>query len=219
MESLLNQLLNKYQDFDRTLLRQEGEYSSLVQRQQKLDQEIKSQKERIDVYEKALIVTQKLTELSRQETFDKIASIITTALQDIKDPTLTFKINYKLERNQPTTEFVVFNTKYKTEMDVMASCGGTIVDLVEFPLKVSLLLKWQPQLSRILVLDESFKHVAAVDRFALANFIHQLSERLGLQIILVSHSDELTAHAHRVFKVSHDGTKSNVTEEVQNEIH
>lgn len=217
IQTRYNLLTDKFHQLDRALLKKEGEYSALAQSRQGLEDSIEKSRVTVQVYDQAQLVVQKLTELARQDTLDKIAAIVTKALQDVKDPTLEFRINYKLERNQPTVEFKVYDTKLQREMDLILSCGGTLVDIVEFPLKVSLLLKWHPTLAKVLVLDESMKHVATADRPKLASFIRRLSEKLGLQIILITHSTELAASAHKVFQVTHDGTKSEVQVERAND--
>lgn len=206
----LSNLQSRFSQLDRKLTLKEGEHTAILQHKQQLEKQIDDHRHNIVLSEKVGIVVQKLTELSRKETLDKVAAIVTTALQDVKDPNLSFKINYKIERGQSVAEFVIYNSKLGQEMGIMESCGGTIADIVEFALKVSLLLKWQPQLAKIFILDEAFKHVSPEDRPKLANFVKLLSEKLELQIILVSHSPEVTQDAHKVFYVTHDGTKSEV---------
>lgn len=213
----LSNLLDKYNQLDRSLLQKEGEFKALLSVESQLRGQIGTKKSEAQLYEKAGVVAEKLTELSRKDTLDKVAAIATTALQEVKDPNLEFKIQYKRERNQAVAEFIVYDSQLKQDMSLEMSCGGTIVDIVELPLKVSLLLKWRPELARLLVLDESFKQIATEDRPKFAQFMRQLAEKLDLQIILVTHSTELASQAHKVFKVSKDGTESQI-QELTNEV-
>lgn len=206
--SALTDLQTKLHQLDRSLLQREGQYRAILESKTEIESEIQENKKKIELLERVAAVVQKLTEISRKDTLDKVAAIVSTAIQEVKDPNLSFKINYKLERNQAVADFMVYNKKLKAEMDIFESCGGTIADIVEFTLKVSLLLKWQPKLARVLVMDEQLKHISAVDKPAMARFVRQVSERLGIQIILVSHSAEFISSAHKVFSVSHNGTKS-----------
>lgn len=213
----LNLLLAKFNQLDRALLQQEGERKALLSVQDQLSAQLTQERNKIILYEKVGVVVQKLTEISRRDTLDKVASIVSVALQEIKDPTLTFKINYKVERNQAIAEFLIHDSKLQRDMDPLQSCGGTLIDLIELPLKVSLLLKWSPQLAKVLILDESFKFVSTADRPKLASFIRQLAENLGLQIILITHSPEVASTAHQVFKVVHDGTQSKVVNQLNDQ--
>lgn len=214
--STVSSLQNKFSQLDRKLTLKEGQHSEVLRQKQQLETQIIQQKEAIILSEKISLVVQKLTELARKDTLDKVANIVTTALQQIKDPNLSFRINYKVEKGQ--AEFVIYNSKLKQEMGIMESSGGTLVDIVDFALRVSLMLKWQPQLSRVLILDESFKFVSVADRDKLASFIRELSEKLDLQIILVTHESELSVQAHKVFRISHDGIKSEIQAEQSEQI-
>lgn len=208
----LTSLVTQFTKLDRLLLQREGEYKALNSMKTRLRAEIDHEKAQAALYEKTTIVVQKLTELSRQENLDKIAAIVTKAIQDVKDPTLSFRINYKVERNQPAVDFVIFNSRFNVEQNIKLSCGGTLEDLAEFPLRVSLLLKWRPKLGQLLIFDEAFTQVSKQDRPAFASFIRQLSEELNLQIILITHSTDLVSYAHKVLKVEHDGQKSSITD-------
>ena len=211
MEALTT-LKTQYQSLNNQLHLKLGERDSL---KQKLD----STKKRlvdIDNTTEKLVKTsqflQTLSDVTRQQIIDRISTIVTDALQKIKDPNLTFKMKLSTGRNQVDVSFVVVEKDTGHELDILHSSGGTIADLITFPLKVSLLLKWSPQLSRILLLDEQFKFVAAQDREPLAEFIRQISEKLNLQILLVTHMTELTERAHKVFGVTKKGNKSTIEE-------
>jgi DNA repair exonuclease SbcCD ATPase subunit len=210
----LRSLLDNFNRLDRLVLQKEGENKAILEQKNQLETQLFTKKNDIVLFEKVGLVVQKLTELSRKETLEKIATIVTKALQDVKDPTLEFRINYKTERNTSVAEFVIYDNKLKTELDIFDSCGGTIADLVEFALKISLLLKWQPQLSKVLILDESFKFVSIQDRYKLGKFIQELSNKLNIQIILISHSQELIEFADKVYTIEHDGKKSIITTSV-----
>lgn len=206
----LGSLSNDYDQLNRVVTQKEGESLFVSRQKEQVELNLKQNKEKIILIDKTIAFAQKFTELSRRETLDKMSFLVTTALQEIKDKNLSFKVNYDKKRNQAVADFLIHSDLLNKDMGIMESCGGTIFDLCEVVLRISLLLKWKPSLSRIFILDESFKHVSPQDRPKLAQFIHELSEKLGLQIILISHSQEITEGAHKVFKVSYDGIKSTV---------
>jgi DNA repair exonuclease SbcCD ATPase subunit len=211
MEALVN-LKSQYQYINNNLHKKIGERDNLQLKQKTYTDRLTA----IDQETHKLILTsqflQTLSDVTRQQIIDRIGAIVTDALQKIKDPNLEFKMILSTERNQVDVSFIVVEKDTGNELDIIHSSGGTIADLITFPLKVSLLLKWSPQLSRILLLDEQFKFVAAPDREPLAEFIRQISEKLNLQILLVTHMPELTARAHKVFAVTKKGTKSTIEE-------
>lgn len=164
----------------------------------------------LDATTKGSLFLQTLSDSTRAQVSDKIAAIVTDALQKVKDKNLEFKMLLSTERNQTDLKFFIVDKETKQQYDIMTSCGGGIADLVTFPLRIALLLKWNPELSKVLVMDENFKFVSVADQEMLGEFIRQLSEKLGVQIILVTHSPTLTAKAHRVFEVTKTSKDSQV---------
>jgi DNA repair exonuclease SbcCD ATPase subunit len=104
--------------------------------------------------------------------------------------------------NQPTLEMGILDKLSGQTYDIITSFGGGICDIVSLALRVALLVKWQPSLSRILILDEACKHVAVKDQELLSTFVRKLSEALGVQFIWISHSDILQQAAHKIFEVT-----------------
>ncbi len=51
-------------------------------------------------------------------------------------------------------------------------------------------------------MDETFKHLSRNHLPKAGELVKEMSERLGLQVILVSHKDEFAEVADRVFDVS-----------------
>lgn len=211
MEALIN-LKSRYQKLNNDLYVKLGERDTLKQKFEANKARLTEIDETTDRLIKTSQFLQTLSDVTRQQIIDRISTIVTDALQKIKDPNLEFKMILSTGRNQVDVAFVVKEKNTGHELDIIHSSGGTIADLITFPLKVSLLLKWSPQLSRIMLMDEQFKFVAAQDREPLAEFIRQISEKLNLQILLVTHMPELTARAHRVFGVTKKGSKSTIEE-------
>jgi DNA repair ATPase RecN len=161
---------------------------------------------------KASIFLQTLSDTTRQQILDKISSIVTDALQKIKDKNLTFRMDLSTSGNQVDLKFIVHDKVLQMDQDILQSAGGTIADIVTFPLRVSLLLKWDPELSRVLIMDENLKFVSVKDQEPVSDFVRQLTEQLNLQVILVTHSETISSKAHRVFQVSKSDGVSAVTE-------
>lgn len=158
---------------------------------------------------KASLFLQSLSDQTRLQVLDKISGIVTDALQTVKDKNLVFQMQLVTKANQPVLEMSILDKLSGQSYDVLNSFGGGICDIVSLALRVSLLCKWQPSLSRVLVLDESCKHVAQKDQELLAEFIRKLSEALKCQFIWISHSNILQQAAHKTFEVTKaDGVSS-----------
>ena len=206
----LSEIKNLYQSLSNALHVKLGKRESINAQINKLQQRLLDIDQETQIMTKVSLFLQSLSDQTRQQIVDKISAIVTDALQKIKDPNLEFRMNLSTERNQTDLKFTVLDKNTNQEFDILNSYGGTIADIVTFPLRVSLLLKWEPALSKIIVMDEAFKFVSVADQEALAEFVKQISEKLGLQILLVTHSQTIASKAHKVFTVAKSGSVSEI---------
>jgi DNA repair ATPase RecN len=209
---MLQELKEQYTLLNNQLHAKLGRRDALVSKLNEAESRIKIIDSEMDIATKASLFMQNLSDTTRKEIVEKISSIVTDALQKVKDKNLEFKMSLTTERNQVDLKFTILNKTTGQEYDILSSCGGGIADIVTFPLRISLLLKWSPELARVMILDESFKFVGVQDQELLGEFIRQISERLNIQILLVTHSPTLSNKAHKMFTVSKKGDESFVEE-------
>ena len=88
--------------------------------------------------------------------------------------------------------------------------GGGLIDVISFALRVVLHSLETPQSRNVLVLDEPLKWTGKLMSKA-GQMIKEISNRLGLQVILVTHEPELSEIADRSFFVEQVDGISNVT--------
>lgn len=207
---MLSQLKTTFQNKLNDLYVRIGKRDATTTRMKWCTERLVSISTETDILTKASIFLQTLSDQTRQQIIDKISAIVTDALQKVKDPNLEFKMILSTDRNQVDVQFVVLDKTTKHEYDIINSCGGSIADIISFPLRVSLLLKWEPTLSRVLILDEAAKFVSVVDQEPLGEFVRQISERLQVQTIFVTHSPVVAGKAHRTFEISRQGSESKV---------
>ena len=199
LETQFDQLKNNYH-------RKAGQLQALKDRVAVCQEKVIQLTDKEDTTLKASLFLQSLSDQTRLQVLDKISGIVTDALQTVKDKNLVFTMQLVTKANQPTLEMGILDKLSGQTYDVLTSFGGGICDIVSLALRVALLVKWQPSLSRVLILDEACKHVAQKDQELLAEFVRKLSEALNCQFIWISHSEVLQQAAHKTFEVTkHDG--------------
>lgn len=196
------------QQFNRRL----GQLESLRQRKDSLDQKVIELVTNEDHLAKASLFLQSLSDTTRIQVLDRISGIVSECLQVVKDPNLEFKMVLQTKANQPVLEMWVRDRTTDQLYDAVQSMGGGLCDLISLSLRISLLVKWSPALSRILVLDEIGKFVSVKDQELLAEFVKRLSLALNIQFVWISHSNVLEKSASKVFEVTKIGEVSHVTE-------
>jgi DNA repair exonuclease SbcCD ATPase subunit len=161
---------------------------------------------------KASLFLQSLSDSTRIQVLDRISGIVSECLQVVKDPNLEFKMVLQVKANTPVLEMYVRDRTTDQLYDAVASMGGGLCDLISLSLRISLLCKWTPALSKILVLDEIGKHISVKDQELLAEFVKKISSVLGVQFIWISHSEVLEKSADRIFQVVKENGVSKVEE-------
>lgn len=199
-------LINKLDQLKTIFNRKLGQFQALKERLTGAQEKLVVLTAKEDETLKASLFLQSLSDQTRLQVIDKISGIVSDALQTVKDPNLVFSMQLVTKANQPTLEMSIVDKVSGQAYDILTSFGGGICDIVSLSLRVALLVKWQPALARILILDEACKHVAHKDQELLAVFVRKLSEALNVQFIWISHSEVLQGQAHKIFEVTkHDG--------------
>ena len=149
---------------------------------------VKSLKARIEVVEKALALTQIVAQQTQEELEYRISDIVTTALSSVFPDPYEFKVQFEIKRGK--TEAKLIFCRGDDEIDPLTASGGGVVDVAAFALRLSCYLL-QPQSQRVMILDEPFRFVSKEYLPAVADLIHELSEKLNIQFVIVTHEEEL----------------------------
>lgn len=205
-------IFDQFKQIQQEFNRKVGQLESLKERKASLDQKVIELTVNEDHLAKASLFLQSLSDTTRIQVLDRISGIVSECLQVVKDPNLEFKMVLQTKANQPVLEMWVRDRTTDQLYDAVQSMGGGLCDLISLSLRIALLVKWSPALSRILVLDEIGKFVSVKDQELLAEFVKRLSLALNVQFVWISHSNVLEKSASKVFEVTKIGEVSHVTE-------
>lgn len=144
-------------------------------------------------------------QLRVQLTFE---GLVTRGLQAIFGTELSFHLRQETRANRTELDFVI-RSGYDTpvETPVMDARGGGMAATVGFMLRLVLLLL-TPGVRRILFLDETFAHLSREYETRLAEFLREVADQAGVQIVMVTHSDaysDVADQLHRL-ELGPDGT-------------
>ena len=138
-----------------------------------------------------------------------IEEMTTTALQAVFEEDYQFIIDFDIKRNK--VEAKISLKLRGEETDPKDSCGGGVLDIASFTLRVVLWSIENPKSSNVIILDECFKFLHGKIENA-SQLLKKLSKDLNIQFIIVSQLDELTQYADKAFIVTHNGKFSEVKE-------
>lgn len=186
--------------------RDEGRLEGLEQQLIKTREAIKLGQENLDVLAEVAEVLQQIEVLKREEIQRKVENLVTFGLRSVFKENLTFRIDSSSRAKQSTMNFRVVTQVGSDEIDtdVYSAHGGGLIQVIALLLRVVVLLFVRPAPRRLLILDESLAHLSREYLEPAAELLSQLSNKLDLQILMVTHSPEFIDFADKVYKFSQD---------------
>jgi predicted ATPase len=152
--------------------------------------------DQLSVLDRAVGVLTSVGEERQSQAQGQIESLVTRGLQVIFGPELSFHLVSSVRSNRPEVDFVVRSQvgSEVVETSVMDARGGGLAATVGFLLRLVVLLLSKKRGS-ILVLDETFAHLSREYLPAASEFLRELVDRTGVQIIMVTHQSEFAGAA------------------------
>lgn len=156
--------------------------------------------------EKARVVVQQVADTIQKDIEEHISNIVTVALASVFEDPYEFKTQFVARRNQ--TECDMFFIKGGNECDPMDSSGGGALDIASLALRMAI---WSIKQTRaIQILDEPMRFLSRDMQSRGSEMIKCLSEKLGIQVIMISHTPEAIEFADRVIQVEQKAGVSKV---------
>lgn len=173
----------------RDLDRRYGEARSLALRGKQLTAEVAELGKQVETLERAAAVLSSVGEQRQATAQQQIESLVTVGLQTIFGPGLSFRLVAGMRGKTPVVELVVRSDLdgVPVETSVLDARGGGLAATVGFLLRLVVMLLSKEKNGKILLLDESFSHLSSQFVPAMADFLRELVDRTGVQIILVTH--------------------------------
>ncbi len=178
------------------LEQEEQEVSYLSSQISFLEKTVAQETKELKVVEKTLERTkdaqeilQLLSQAVQQQAHNKISGVVSSCLSSVFDDPYCMRVQF--DRKRGRTEASLLFTRRGLDVDPLTASGGGVVDVAAFALRVSCLMLHRPRLNKVVVLDEPFKFVSALYRENVRTMLEELAKDLKIQIIMVSHIEEL----------------------------
>lgn len=150
--------------------------------------------------EDAQIFLQKIAQETQEHLRFQIEDIVNLALETCFPGEYTFQILFNISRGKTEAELVFLDQKTQRQIDPMNASGGGVVDLTTFALRIAC-YTLERGVDNVIILDEPFRFLSRDLQQRAGEILKTLSERMNLQIIMVSHIGEIIDVADKVFEV------------------
>ena len=174
----INTLRNKYYTIKGKKESLESQLNSKLNEVQSIQFDLKESNEALEIIQKVALQTQQLFKYN-------LETPVTSALQQILPEPYNFKVNFDIKRGK--TEASLSLERNGAHISPNGSTGGTVLDITSLVLRIVLWNLESPRKAPCFFLDEFEKHISAEYRGAVAEFVKQLSETMGIQFIIVTH--------------------------------
>lgn len=189
--------------FRHKLEQRKGAHTTLVDQCNSLTTKLDTFKSDRNNIERAQIIIQEVALETQENLRFRISSLISLAISSVfGEDAPKFDIQFEHKNNRVVAQLFLVDGE-ENQYDPLDDCGGGLADVCAFALQICFWSLQTPQSRNTLILDEPLKWLKGGDLpIKGAEMIKQLSTKLGLQIIMVSHSEELIDTADRVFEVT-----------------
>lgn len=159
--------------------------------------------ERMKRFEEAQTFLQKVAQETQEHLKFKIEDIVNLALETCFPNEYTFQLNFNIARGKTEAELVFLSQSTNRPVDPMNASGGGVVDIACFALRIASYVLEQG-IDNVIVLDEPMKFVSKDLLESAGQILKTLSNKLNLQIIMVTHENKFIDVADKVFEVKKD---------------
>lgn len=158
---------------------------------------------RLDLLEKAQSFLQKVAQDTQSQLKLSIEDIVNLALDTCFPNEYEFRLDFNVARGKTEAELVFLSRLTGRQIDPMDASGGGVVDVTAFALRIAS-YALERGIDNVIILDEPVRFVSRDLVNRAGEILRVLSERMGLQIILVTHIPELVDVSDKVFRVKKD---------------
>jgi DNA repair exonuclease SbcCD ATPase subunit len=150
--------------------------------------------------EQAQVFLQKIAQDTQSQLKFQIEDIVNLALETCFPNEYKFQLQFNIARGKTDAELVFVSQKTGRPIDPMNASGGGVVDITSFALRIASYVLEQGT-DNVIILDEPMKFVSKDLQVRVGDILKTLSEKLNLQILMVTHINEMIDIADKVFEV------------------
>jgi len=179
---------------------------NLESRKKEITECLDELREKSDIIDKAASLIQKVAQETQSNIVFHIGNIVDKALETVFQDEYKFNFNFVQKRGKVEAEYFLIRND-GTEVDIINGAGGGVIDIVSFALRIAV---WtlSNNVQNVIVLDEPFRFLSQDLQERAGEILKELSDKLKLQFIIVTHNDKLMNYADKLFVIEKKGNYS-----------
>jgi DNA repair exonuclease SbcCD ATPase subunit len=192
--------MSDIQQLRHKLEQQKGSRNTTLLSLTTIQRELEGKRISLHKHEEAREIIRKVgAETQNQLTFH-IKDIVSLALDSVFDSPYTFGTDFVQRRQR--TECDLYFERDGNRIDPMTASGVGAVDIASFALRIASWSMARPRTRNVIILDEPFRFLSENYQEQAALMLREISQRLGIQLIVITHNQTLTTYADRIFEIN-----------------
>lgn len=191
--------MSRIQELRNKLERRKGKRDQIEISISDLTEKISNTKRTLRRSEEARVVLREVGLATQQQLQYHISDITSLALEAVFPNPYELVAEFVERRNK--TECDLYFTRAGSRIDPLDASGGGAVDVAAFALRVAAYSMKNPKLRPVLMLDEPLRFLSVDMQEKASRMIKELSKKLGLQFIIITHEQTLAEYADKTFTI------------------
>jgi DNA repair exonuclease SbcCD ATPase subunit len=165
-----------------------------------LQTELKEKGRSLRQHEQAKEIIRTVGQKTQEQIRFHIEDIVSMALDAVFEAPYKFAVEFLQRRNK--TECDLYFVRDGNRVDPLTASGVGAVDIASFALRIASWSMSTPHSRNTIILDEPFRFLSENYQEQAGNMLKEISQKLGIQMILITHNTTLASCADKTFEVS-----------------
>lgn len=200
-KEVFEQLGEKLQDVNIEASSLTGQCSLLNEQNKSVNIKLKDMAHEKEVLTKSVELLTLVQQATKEKMKEGFEAIVTYALKYIYNDEYSFQLEFGRRGNLQELDFNIKTPDFTNPADPKDTSGGGVLDILSLALRTALLELAKPKIEGFIILDEPFKHLSKDYLVAGGEFLKVISARLGRQIIMVTHQQDLLSNTEKLIKI------------------
>ena len=202
--------MSRIQGLRNKIERQKGKRDQLLITIDELGTRIDESTTSLQQHEQAREVVREVGLITQQSLQYHISDITSLALEAVFEDPYELVAEFVQRRNK--TECDLYFSREGNRADPEGASGVGAMDVAAFALRVASWSMQTPKRRNVIILDEPFKYLDKARQPQASQMLKEISDRLGIQFIIVTHESTLAEYADKTFTVGIRNRVSKVIE-------
>ena len=201
--------MERIQNLRNRIEREKGQKIQIEKSIQDLKDKLLDSKRSLVRHEQAREIVREVGLATQQQLQVHISDIVSLAMESVFDDPYELLVEFVQRRNKTECDLLFSRDGHK--MDPLDSSGYGAVDVASLALRIAAWSMQMPKKRNVIILDEPLRFLSEDKQDRASLMIKELSDRLGIQFIIITHNATLAGYADKTFKVRIRNGKSIVT--------